>query len=109
MPSVKQGGGYTLTFAKKNSDVKYILDNEKEKGTIITNYICEAIRFYYCNKDAIDINISNDDIESIIAKKVNEILKDKLGSNLEENITEESKNYDLEDDTFIDDSDLEED
>ena len=50
MPAVKQGGGYTLTFAKKNQDVRNHLDNLKAKKVVITDYICEAIRFYEENK-----------------------------------------------------------
>ena len=45
MPAVKQGGGYTLTFSKKNQDVKDILADVKKDNRIkITDYICEAIR-----------------------------------------------------------------
>ncbi|MGL5569087.1 MAG: hypothetical protein ACRDB9_07590 [Cetobacterium sp.] len=115
MPSVKQGGGYTLTFAKKNSDVKDILDNEKENGTVITNYICDAIRFYHYNKDVVDVNISKDDIESIIAKKVNEILQTKISDDIQDSkigqVEEvaEAKVYNLEDSSGIDEFDLEED
>lgn len=112
MPSVKQGGGYTLTFAKKNSDVKDILDSEKEKGTVITNYICDAIRFYHCNKGIVNVNVSKDDIESIIAKKVNEILQTKLSDDnkVEDGqVDEEAKVYNLEDGNGIDEFDLEED
>lgn len=112
MPSVKQGGGYTLTFAKKNSDVKDILDSEKEKGTVITNYICDAIRFYHNNKGIVDVNVSKDDIESIVAKKVSEILQSEL-NNSEDiervQVQVEAKTYNLEDSNGIDDFDLEED
>lgn len=101
MPGVS--GGYTLTFSKKNYDVRYILEKEKEKGTIITNYICDAIRFY-ANRNT--VNVAEADIENIIIEKINEILQ----SNNECIVKEEhKKSYDLEDFSFIDESDLEED
>lgn len=69
MPSVKQGGGYTLTFAKKNQDVKKILDDKKEKGIKITDYLCEAVRAFESNKNNnVDINTLN--IEKIVQEQV---------------------------------------
>ena len=46
MPSVKQGGGYTLIFAIKNYDVRDHLDKLKENKVVIIDYLCEAVRFY---------------------------------------------------------------
>ncbi len=69
MPSVKQGGGYTLTFAKKNQDVKKILDDKKKKGIKITDYLCEAVRVFESNKNNnVDINTLN--IEKIVQEQV---------------------------------------
>jgi hypothetical protein len=96
MPSVKQGGGYTLTFAKKNEDVKELLSEKKNKGVIITDYICEAIRFFEANKDKIEVSI-----EELVKREIAKAL---------ENIsilTETPKNEDLEDN--IEDIDTEED
>lgn len=51
MPSVKQGGGYTLTFAKKNKDVQDHLEELKKKKVTITDYLCDAVRFYEKHKE----------------------------------------------------------
>lgn len=40
-----------LTFSKKNFDVADILEEVGNHGTKKTDYICEAIRFYYKNKN----------------------------------------------------------
>ena len=73
MPAVKQGGGYTLTFSKKNQDVKDILANVKKENRVkITDYICEAIRFYEKNK--------NMEVKSIVAnyKDIDKIIEEKI-------------------------------
>lgn len=48
MPSLrKKNGGLTLTFAPRNEDVRLILLGKKDnEGLVLTDYICEAIRFY---------------------------------------------------------------
>ena len=51
MPSVKQGGGYTLTFAKKNKDVQDHLEELKKNKVTITDYLCDAVRFYEKHKE----------------------------------------------------------
>lgn len=106
MPSVKQGGGYTLTFAKKNEDVKKLLAEKKEiKGFILTDYICEAIRFFEANKENTkEERIRNIDIEELVKKEVAKIM-----SNISLNKQEEIKvnNRDLEDD--LEDIDVEDD
>lgn len=117
MPAVKQGGGITLTFSKKNEDVKDILDREKASGTVITNYICDAIRFYEENKNDFKAsNVTNLDIEKMIEHKIEMLLSSK-NIELDKAKAEDDKciasaeetTYDLEDDEFIDDMDLDED
>lgn len=76
MPSVKQGGGYTLTFAKKNDDVKCLLAKKKLNKVVITDYICDAVRFYEANKD----NMESDKV-SIIAIK--ELIKNEIAAALQ--------------------------
>lgn len=106
MPAVKQGGGYTLTFARKNQDVKEHLDRLKENKVTITDYICNAIRFYEENKDK---NINSSAIDPLMLDKMIEdkikLLMQNSSSNYEElSITS------LEDDlTYVSDDDLEED
>ncbi|MDU7726987.1 MAG: hypothetical protein E7K00_16030 [Clostridium perfringens] len=100
MPSVRQGGGYTLTFSRKNEDVKDILDKKKNKGIIITDYLCQAVRFYEENKEKNLNNSSNIDITYLVRKEMEKILNAKEVSESVE------KNVDLEEDLeFIDDID----
>lgn len=100
MPSVRQGGGYTLTFSRKNEDVKDILDKKKNKGIIITDYLCQAVRFYEENKEKSFNNNSNIDITELVRKEMEKILTTKEASRSAE------KTVDLEEDLeFIDDVD----
>ena len=108
MPSVKQGGGYTLTFSKKNSDVKEILANKMNvKGFIATDYICDAIRFYERNKDK-EFNsynkINAQDIEKLIEEKIKKVLANV--HNPEGSVLKQNSLEDVDD---IDDDDIEED
>lgn len=64
MPSVKQGGGYTLTFSKKNKDVQTLLADVQKEGVKITDYLCDAVRFFNENKDS-DIRKDNTDIQEL--------------------------------------------
>jgi hypothetical protein len=72
MPSTKQGGGYTLTFAKKNKDVEKLLAEKKEQGIKLTDYICDAVRAFENNKssNSIDINALNIDIKELVKEQV---------------------------------------
>jgi hypothetical protein len=100
MPSVRQGGGYTLTFSRKNEDVKDILDKKKNKGIIITDYLCQAVRFYEENKEKNLNNSSNIDITDLVRKEMEKILNAKEVSESVE------KNMDLEENLdFIEDVD----
>lgn len=40
-----------LTFSKKNYDVNEILKEVAKSGVKKTDYICEAVRFYYKSRD----------------------------------------------------------
>ena len=74
MPSVKQGGGYTLTFSKKNEDIRdLIIEKREKKGFILTDYICDAIRFFEANKDE-KKEITNINIEELVKQEVAKIL-----------------------------------
>lgn len=74
MPSVKQGGGYTLTFSKKNEDIKELLIEKRNiKGFVLTDYICDAIRFFEANKDE-KKEITNINIEELVKQEVAKIL-----------------------------------
>jgi|GEM_PF-1464848 len=110
MPSVKQGGGYTLTFAKKNEDVKELLFEKKNKGVIITDYICEAIRFFEANKDKVEVNqLGSINIEDLVKKEIAKALANTSATDTKEKeISEES--VDLEDNLEdLQDTDIDED
>lgn len=105
MPAVKQGGGYTLTFAKKNQDVKEHLDKLKSEKVVITDYICEAIRFYEKNKNneynlnAIDASV----IDKMIEDKIKILLGDSFNPKQENELSITSLEDNLE---GVDDDDL---
>ena len=115
MPSVKQGGGYTLTFSKKNQDVKEHLDKLKENKVITTDYLCEAVRFFESNKN-IDLKsnpIIHLDIDKIIEEKIKALIGNSVIDSNKETILEESNiiaKSNLEDNLdSIDDDAIEED
>ncbi|MGL5641430.1 MAG: hypothetical protein ACRDDM_04125 [Paraclostridium sp.] len=115
MPSVKQGGGYTLTFAKKNQDVKEHLDTLKENKVVITDYLCEAVRFYEKNKNSeLQSSLDNMDIDKIIEEKIKALMGNNIRNNNEESSIEKEINIEninnLEDGLDdIPDEDIEED
>ena len=78
MPSIdKVGGGITITFAPKNDDVREILvELKKSKKVKLTDYICEAIRFYEANKDK--MNNDKGDLAEIIKEEVSRQVKDEI-------------------------------
>ena len=75
MPSInKPGGGITLGFAAKNEDVRLILVELKKKKINLTDYICNAVRFYEENKDK--TNTSSINIAELVRIEVEKQLKD---------------------------------
>ncbi|MCB2300425.1 hypothetical protein [Clostridium tagluense] len=81
MPSIKQGGGYTLTFSKKNKDIKDLLDLKKEEGFVVTEYIINAIRFYEDYKDSVGTeNLNLSMVEDLVNKKMELFKKEILSS-----------------------------
>lgn len=72
MPNTKQGGGYTLTFSKKNKDVEKLLSEKKKLGIKLTDYICDAVRAFENNTStgSIDINTLNIDIKELVKEQV---------------------------------------
>lgn len=82
MPSVKQGGGYTLTFSRKNKDVKKLLDSKKVEGIVVTEYICTAIKFYEQYKDNIKNTININMVEELVNKKMELFKKELLSTPL---------------------------
>ena len=76
MPSIdKVGGGITITFDPKNDDVREILvELKKSKKIKLTDYICEAIRFYEANKDKMN-NDDKSNLDEIIKEEVSKQVK----------------------------------
>lgn len=72
MPSLDKG--LTITWAKKNYDVKDILKIKKDEGIKLTDYVCEAIRFFEKNKDSISSNFDIKMIEELVDRRIREYL-----------------------------------
>lgn len=105
MPSVKQGGGYTLTFSKKNEDIKELLiEKRKIKGFVLTDYICDAIRFFEANKDE-KKEITNINIEELVKQEVAKILSNIPIKVENEEVTEKTSTLEKN----LDDVDIDED
>ena len=109
MPSIdKVGGGITITFAPKNDDVREILvELKKSKKVKLTDYICEAIRFYEANKDK--INNDKGDLAEIIKEEVSKQIKDEIEKILEEKKLTLIENVSVSLEDELDDVDLTED
>ena len=71
----KPGGGITITFAPKNDDVRKILVKYKEQNMVLTDYICDAIRFYEKNKMQYSNNKDNIEIKELIKAEIDKALK----------------------------------
>ena len=100
MPSIdKVGGGITITFAPKNDDVRELLaELKKSKKVKLTDYICEAIRFYEVNKDKMN-KTDKENLAEIIKEEVSKQVKSEIERILEENkvTLTEKKTKSLED------------
>ncbi|KLU74306.1 hypothetical protein [Clostridium botulinum] len=74
----------TVSFSKKNLDVKNLIDNKKEQmeGFEHSQYVCDAIRFYEKYKDKEFNNINKDEIRKIVDERFQE-LKNELLNNKE--------------------------
>lgn len=62
---------FTISFSKQNQDIREDLIKKKNNNINISNYICDAIRFYEKNKNKQDIS----DIDNLIDNKLKELLK----------------------------------
>lgn len=110
MPSVRQGGGYTLTFSRKNQDVKEMLEKEKKNGAIISDFICEAIRFYVQNKIKINTNTSHiTSINHIDMKHIENLIEQKIKESLSTVTKDLTRTEILENTSDMNSSDFEED
>ncbi|KZL88422.1 hypothetical protein [Clostridium magnum] len=54
----KRPGSLMLTFSKKNIDIRNLLEDKKseDEGFIVTDYICESIRFYEKYKNSAEFS-----------------------------------------------------
>ncbi|AGK96608.1 hypothetical protein [Clostridium pasteurianum] len=92
------GNSVLVTFSKKNSDVIKILDEVSSSGTKKTDYICEAVRFYYYHKDSNVLNKSG--LEKEVRELVYKYLEEYQVNNKKSNAFDISgiSKSDLEDD-----------
>lgn len=76
--------GYTLSFSRKNQDVKGMLQKQQKDGAIISDFVCEAVRFYIRNKDKINNNYNSNNkfnsldinnLKSLISEQIREEIK----------------------------------
>lgn len=74
----KRPGSLILTFSKKNIDVRKLLESKKfiNEAFVVTDYICEAIRFYEKYKDSTKFN----DLE-VVKRLIDERLKQFIKAN----------------------------
>lgn len=92
----------SLTFSKKNEDVYYILKDIAKDGTKKTEYICNAVRFFYENQDNVNRTTRNtSDVSSLNKEVIEDIVAKKVAEILNNSITEQT--IDISD---IDDKDL---
>jgi len=54
----KRPGSLVLTFSKKNIDIRNLLENKRaeDETFIVTDYICQSIRFYEKYKNSTEFN-----------------------------------------------------
>ncbi|WP_039237500.1 hypothetical protein [Clostridium sp. K25] len=74
----------TVSFSKKNLDVKNLIDSKKEQieGFEHSQYICDAIRFYEENKNkTFDSTINADEIRKLVDERFEELKKELLNNN----------------------------
>lgn len=77
----KKQKSHTLTFSRKNKDIENLIARKGEdKSFILTDYICEAIRFFEEYKDKVNQNsnshININSIIDLIDSRLNERLKE---------------------------------
>lgn len=66
----RREGSFTFSFSQRNEDVKNIVDNYKKipGRFIVTDYMCEAVRFYEKHKGSITLN--GTDIEQLVSSMI---------------------------------------
>lgn len=62
-----------FTYSKKNKDVKEIINTKKEldKNFVITDYICNCVRFYEKYNDKVSL-LDNEMLKSLMREVLNE-------------------------------------
>lgn len=91
-----------LTFSKKNSDVKDILDEISLDGTKKTDFICDAVRFYYKYKNSSKAFMNEEALE----KKVEQLVHKYISKQEKESCPTEDTNINI---SSLKASDLEDD
>lgn len=93
-----------LTFSKKNLDVGDILEEVSKNGTKKTDYICEAVRFYFNQHGKIQNQIVAADFN--FEERFKELFHKYMGIYLSENAIAKNTLFDL---SKINDADLQDD
>jgi hypothetical protein len=72
----KRPGSLALSFSKKNMDIRNLLENKKStsEAFIVTDYICESIRFYEKYKNSIEFNDLGT-VKKLIDERLKEFMK----------------------------------
>lgn len=72
----RRDGTFTFTFSKRNEDVRLIIAKKKslDENFVITNYMCEAVRFYETYKDTAVFNNQVD--KNFIRATILEVLQE---------------------------------
>ncbi len=86
----KKDGSFTFTFSKRNNDVRVFIEKKRndDKRFLITDYMCEAVRFY--EKFGQNSSALNDAVVEIMKKEFQKINIVPVNSSLEKIETKES-------------------
>ncbi|MCD3211837.1 hypothetical protein G8T71_10775 [Clostridium botulinum C/D] len=83
----------TVSFSKKNLDVKNLIDNKKEQieGFEHSKYVCDAIRFYEKYKNKEFNNINKDEIIRLVDERFEKLKEQLLSNEVVVSLTDEKK------------------
>lgn len=109
MSKAKSQNAFLVTFSQKNIDVYNLITDKKEnKSFVISDYFCEAVRFYEKYKNQVN-GLDTLEINKLIDLRLKEFKEELLNNGLNLNkIDDEELSIDIEN-TKIDIDDLEED
>ncbi|WP_039242703.1 hypothetical protein [Clostridium botulinum] len=85
----------TVSFSKKNLDVKNLIDNKKEQieGFEHSQYVCDAIRFYEKYKDKEFNNINKDEIIRLVDERFEKLKEQLISNEVVVSLTDEKEKF----------------